>query len=180
MLARGLKFVRDHLDIAMDPVRYARRIGVTVGEGCRLIGIDRMTFGSEPYLVSLGNVVGVTAGVRFVTHDGSVGLFRHKYPGMEVLGRIVVHDRVFIGMGTLLLPGVEIGPDVVLAAGSVVSRTIPPGTVAAGTPARPIRSMDDHESALLRRAVFVKDSPPAERRRVHLESTARASAARRG
>ncbi|HYN95250.1 MAG TPA: acyltransferase [Pilimelia sp.] len=172
MLTRVLRLLRDSVEIGVDPVRYARRIGVTVGERCRLIGIDRHTFGSEPYLISLGDDVCVTDGVRFVTHDGSAGVFRHKYPDLEVVGRIVLHERVFVGMGAILLPGIEIGPESVIGAGSVVSRSVPAGTVAAGVPARPVRSIAEHEAAILRRAVFVRNSPPAERRRVHLEHTA--------
>lgn len=45
---------------------------------------------------------------------------------------IVIHDNCFIGMRSTLLPGIEIGPNSVIAAGSVVTRSVPPGEVWGG------------------------------------------------
>ena len=55
---------------------------------------------------------------------------------------IVIGDDVFIGMDSLVLKGVEIGPGSVVGAGSVVSRDVPPRTVVAGNPARVVRPLD--------------------------------------
>ena len=76
---------------------------------------------------------------------------QQKYPEIDVVGRIQLHDNVFVGVGATLLPGIEIGPDAVVAAGAVVSRTVPPGVVAAGVPARPICTLAEYEAKILRR-----------------------------
>jgi maltose O-acetyltransferase len=55
-----------------------------------------------------------------------------------------VGSRVFVGARTTILPGVAIGDDVLIGAGSVVSRDIPPGTVAAGNPARALGSLESY------------------------------------
>ncbi|MBR0400740.1 MAG: sugar O-acetyltransferase [Mogibacterium sp.] len=52
--------------------------------------------------------------------------------------------RVWIGAGTVICPGVTIGDDTVIGAGSVVTRDIPSGVVAYGNPCRVIRSVDTH------------------------------------
>ncbi|MDX6242063.1 MAG: hypothetical protein QOG10_6970 [Kribbellaceae bacterium] len=173
MFRRGLVQVRDRLEIARDPIGFARRIGVTVGANCRLLGLQRMTFGSEPYLISIGNHVTITAGVKFVTHDGGLWVLRDKYPNIDVVGRIVIHDNVFIGLGTILLPDIEIGPNVVVGAGSVVRNSISPGTVAVGAPAKPVRTIADYEKRQLARALYVRDLPFEEKKRIFLEHTAK-------
>ena len=112
--------------------------GFRVGDRCRLIDVSLKTFGSEPYLVRLGDHVTLTSGVRFLTHDGGVWVLRDRYPDLDVIGEIVVEDNVFIGVNALILPNVRIGRDSVVAAGSVVTRSVPPGSVVAGVPARVI------------------------------------------
>jgi acetyltransferase-like isoleucine patch superfamily enzyme len=145
-------------------MRYAREIGVRIGRDCRLLGVTRETFGSEPYLIKLGDHVTVTAGVRFVTHDGGVWVFRREFPGIDVFGRIEVGNNVFIGLGSILLPGVHIGDDCVIGAGSVVKHDVPPGTVAAGVPARPIRTIAEYRERTLTVASHIRDMPGSEKR----------------
>ena len=166
VVPRAARSVRERALIATDPVGYARRIGVGVGQGCRLLGIDRSTFGSEPYLISIGDHVTVTDGVRFITHDGGVWVLRQKYPDIDVIGRIRIHNNVFIGVGAILLPGIEIGPDAVVAAGAVVARTVQSGVVAAGVPAKPISTLAEYEAKVLPRAMHVRGLPPEEKRRL--------------
>jgi acetyltransferase-like isoleucine patch superfamily enzyme len=151
---------RDRLARQRDPVAFARRLGVTVGADCRLIGCE---FGSEPYLVTLGDHVSATA-TSFVTHDGGVWVFRDEWPDADVFGRITVGSNVFLGAGVLVLPGVTIGDDVVVGARSVVSRDLPPGCVAVGSPASPIRSLDEYRASLERRWVPTKRLAPAAKR----------------
>ena len=53
-------------------------------------------------------------------------------------------DNCVIGTGAVLLPGVTIGPDSVVGANSVVTKDVPPRTVAAGVPARPLCTLDQY------------------------------------
>jgi acetyltransferase-like isoleucine patch superfamily enzyme len=141
------------------------------GKRIRITGMA--DFGSEPYLVSLGSDVTITSGVSFVTHDGGVGALRERHPGLHVYDTIEVGDRVFIGTRTVILPGVRIGSDVVIGAGSIVTRDIPDGTVAAGNPCRPIRPIAEYEQRALERATWWSGSPSARELKAHvLESVA--------
>ena len=53
-------------------------------------------------------------------------------------------DNVYIGVHTVILPGVKIGNNVIIGAGSVVTKDIPDNSVAAGTPARVIKSSQEY------------------------------------
>lgn len=171
MLRRIARLLRDRWEIARDPVAFARRIGVTVGEDCMLNGVGRRTFGSEPYLITIGNHVGVGADVLFVTHDGGTWMLRHKYPHIDRVGRIVVHDNVVLGLRAIIMPDVEIGPNAVVAAGAVVTRSVPPDTVVGGVPARVLMTIEEYEARALDRAVHVAHLPPDEKRRVFIETS---------
>ncbi|WP_250293201.1 sugar O-acetyltransferase [Streptomyces atroolivaceus] len=58
---------------------------------------------------------------------------------------IVIEDKVWIGSNVVVLPGVRVGYGSVIGAGSVVSRSIPPMTVALGTPCRVVRPITDED-----------------------------------
>lgn len=121
-------------------VAHARRKGVTVGAGCR---IYVRSFGSEPFLISVGDRVTITSGVRLLTHDGSTWLVRdadgNRY---QRYLPIKIGDDVFIGINSIIMPGVTIGSRVVIGAGSVVTSDVSDGVVVAGNPARVIRDLD--------------------------------------
>lgn len=132
------------LFIAGFGVLAARRLGVRVGAGCRIY--SRM-FGSEPWLIEIGDSVTVTSGVRFLTHDGSGWLVRDDRGRRYRYGRIVVGNRVFIGVNSIIMPGVRIGDRVIVGAGSVVTKSIPTNSVVAGVPARFIMSFEQFEKS---------------------------------
>lgn len=164
MLKRMLVFLHKRWQIKRDPVGYARSIGVSVGERCRLINLSIGTFGSEPYLVQLGDHVTLTDNVRFITHDGGVWVFRQEHPDLDVFGPIRLGNNVFVGINTIIFPGVTIGDNCVIGAGSMVTRDIPPGSVAAGVPARVLKSVDDYRESVLRKALFVRSYSPQQKR----------------
>lgn len=119
---------------------YARRIGVRVGNGCR---IYTRKFGSEPFLVTIGNRVTVTRGVEFITHDGSLWLFADKDGRRYAYAPIEIGNDVFIGLNSTILPGVRIGSRVIVAAGAVVTKSVPCNSVVAGVPARIIGRFEE-------------------------------------
>ena len=150
----------------LDRVRQARALGVRVGEGCRIYDCH---FGSEPYLITIGDRVTITSGVQFYTHDGGVWVFRKEHRDIDVFAPIRVGNNVFIGAYSILLPGTVIGSNCVIGAGSVVVGTIPDNCVAAGVPARIVKSLDDYRAKVLASAVHIRHLPRAERRRILME-----------
>ena len=65
-----------------------------------------------------------------------------RIQGWEVAKPVVVEDNVWLGGGTILLPGVRVGRNAVVGAGAVVTRDVPADTVVAGNPARVIRELE--------------------------------------
>lgn len=126
---------------------YLRHLGVRIGPDCDILNSVK-NFGTEPWLIELGRRVTITHGVVFLTHDGANRLFRQVLPGSSKwgnrFGTIRVLDNCFIGVNSVILPDVQIGPDSIVGAGSVVVKDVPPRTVVAGTPARPICTLDEY------------------------------------
>ena len=123
------------------PNKYAKYIGVNIGVDNFIP--DKKCWSSEPYLITIGNHCQITSGVRLFTHGGE-NVARDKYPDFDVFGKIVIGDWVYIGSGSLIMPGVTIGDNVLVAAGSVVTRSVPPRTIVAGNPARVVGTVDDY------------------------------------
>ena len=109
---------------------YNKYLDVKFGKNVRIIHFPR--FGSEPYLIEIGNNVTITRGVSFVNHDGGVGLLRQDYPGINIYGKIIIGNNVFIGINSIIFPNVHIGNNVIIGAGSLVTKNIPDNSIAAG------------------------------------------------
>ena len=122
----------------------ARFIGVRFGHNVRLIGAKRKYFGSEPFMIKLGSNVTISTEVQFLTHDGGVALFRSTHGPVDRIAPIEISDNVFVGCRCILLPGVHICSNVIVGAGSVVSKSIVKPGVYAGVPAKFICSLDDY------------------------------------
>mgnify|MGYP001166207378 CR=1 FL=1 len=122
---------------------YARRQGVEIGFNCRLY---IKSWGSEPYLIKIGDEVTIASGVRLLTHDGATCLVKNN-SGQRYYkyGRINIGDRVFVGMNAIIMPGVTIGNNVIVGAGSIVTKDVPSNSVIGGNPAKIIISYSDYE-----------------------------------
>lgn len=135
-------------------VASARKRGVRVGVGCRIYIFQ---LGTEPFLISIGDNVTITSGVRILTHDGSTALvkdFRGKrYQNYK---SVSIGSNVFVGVNAIILPGVSIGNNCVVAAGSVVTRDVSDGSVVGGNPARFLGTFCDFEKKV--KSTFVSDS----------------------
>ena len=90
--------------------------------------------------VTIGDDVQIGPNVQLLTatHPLDPGPRRDKWEAAEP---IVIGDNVWLGGGVIVCPGVSIGADTVVGAGSVVTRDLPPGVVAVGSPARVVRSL---------------------------------------
>ncbi len=125
---------------------YLRRHGGlhAMGEHC---SVQTNVVITDPSYTRLGHNVSLS-GCTLFGHDGVVNMLRNAYGGaLDRVGRIDIRDNVFIGHQAIVMPGVTIGPDAVVAAGSVVTRDVPPGCVVGGVPAKVIaRTRDLHAS----------------------------------
>jgi acetyltransferase-like isoleucine patch superfamily enzyme len=147
MIRRALHLMIDTVRLRRDPVRYFRSQGAEIGEGVEIFGANLFTFGSEPYLVSIGNGVTISHNVDFITHDGGLRVARAKYPDAYLYGRIHVADRCFVGAHCVFLPGAKVGAGTVIGSGSIVTGEIPPDVVAVGAPAKAVKSVDEYVQA---------------------------------
>lgn len=93
--------------------------------------------------VLIGERVMIGAGCRIFDTDFHSTDFRDRRDGNRNIppAPVVIEDDVWLGAGVTVLKGVRIGKGSVVAAGSVVSRDIPAGALAAGAPARPLRDV---------------------------------------
>ena len=147
-----------------DNVDFARSLGVRVGSGGKFITINRSTFGSEPYLIEIGDHVELAAGVRFLPHDGAVWIFREAEPNIDVMAPIKIGSNVFIGYNSVLLPGAEIGDNCIIGACSVVSGRIESGSVAVGIPAKRLKSIEEYRQKINDKILPTKKMTRAEKR----------------
>lgn len=83
-----------------------------------------------PIGVHVGEHSYVAFEARILTHDRTRGLYLHTRVG----------KNCFIGGRSLILPGVEIGDNCIVAAGAIVTKSVPPRSIVAGNPARVVRS----------------------------------------
>lgn len=152
-------------------IQDAIKRGVKVGKDCKFAtGIH---WGSEPYLISIGNHVAISDNVDFITHDGGTWVFRHleKYKGVMKIGRIKIHDNCMIGARTIILPCVEIGSNCVVGAGSVVTKSLKPNGVYAGNPAKFICSTKEYVHKCIKNHMkYNKNYVRSENRKERIES----------
>lgn len=134
-------------------VSRARHLGVKVGDNCR---IGNISFGTEPFLVSIGNNVTIADGVVFLTHDGSTWLIRDEKGRRYKYAKVVIGNNVFVGVRALIMPGVVIEDNVIIGSGAVVTKSVPANTIVAGNPAKKIGNFSDYRDNALKG--FISDS----------------------
>lgn len=135
-------------------VEYARYKGVKVGSNCR---IYTTSFGSEPWMITIGNKVTVTSGVVLLTHDGSAWLMNDEKGRRYLYKRVIIGNNVFIGINSIVMPGVKIEDNVIIAAGSVVTKSVPSGVIIAGNPARIIGDYEQYKKNVIENYVSDRD-----------------------
>ncbi len=143
------------------PQKYARHIGVQIGQRC---DIQNVNFGSEPFLIEIGNHVQITNGTKFATH-GAAWVLRDKYPTIDFFGKIKIRDNVYIGNNCLILAGVTIGSNTIIAAGSVVTKSVPDGKIIGGNPAKVIGDTGNFEKKMINYNVQTKGMNYEEKKR---------------
>lgn len=121
------------------PTSYFVKRGLVVGKNfCRQSGTRLDP--SHCWLIRIGDDVTLANKVQILAHDDSIRI----YTGYGKIGRVQIGDRVFVGANSTILMNTRIGNDVVIAAGSVVTKDIPDDSVVAGVPARIIGKTSEY------------------------------------
>jgi maltose O-acetyltransferase len=114
--------------------------GLQVGDDCFLGDECLFDLADE---IRLEDHVTLAERVLILTHT-NVGYRDHPlqphFPSM--VGPVTIRRGSFVGAAVTILPGLTIGPEAFVAAGSVVTSDVPPRTVVAGVPARPLRTLE--------------------------------------
>lgn len=126
--------------------------GMKVGSRTRFIG--NHDFGTEPYLITIGDDCVIANRTSFLTHDGAIQVplikfgarFDNVYSKRSRFGRITIGNNCFIGYGAILLPDTTIGNNTIVAAGSVVRGNFPNNVVIGGNPGKILQHLEEYES----------------------------------
>jgi len=117
-------------------IKRLREAGMDIGENVALVNVTLDTF--VPFLIKIGSNCIITH-ATILAHDAAPAVFGPR----TRVGRVTIGDHVFIGAGAVILPGVTIGSRSVIGANTTVARDIPPNSLATGSPARVVGSVDD-------------------------------------
>lgn len=130
--------------LGVDPKEYAeflRRHGrfYAIGEGCYISPTANIR---DQEYIRVGDNVWI-ADCTIVGHDGTIGMINKAYGvKLDKVGKVDIRDNVAICHGSIILPGVTIGPNAIVGAGSVVGRDVPPNSIVSGVPAKQVGRVD--------------------------------------
>jgi maltose O-acetyltransferase len=115
------------------------RTGLRMGRNV-FVGGGTVLDADFAHLIEIGDDTVISLGVMVLAHDAST----RRHLGYSRVAPVRIGRRVFLGARAIVLPGVTIGDDAIVGAGSVVTRDVAPGTVVAGNPARPLTSTEQY------------------------------------
>ena len=180
MIFSMLKNIINKIKFKKDPVGFSRAQGVLIGHDCQILG-SKFPFGSEPYLISIGNHVRINAGCQFFTHDGGAWTLRgfgnvsnleignsnmENLKDVDLFGTIEIGNNVQISSNVIILPRVKIGDNCIIGAGAIVTRDMPDGMVCVGVPCKPIETVQEYYEKNKNRIMHTKGLSPDEKRKI--------------
>jgi acetyltransferase-like isoleucine patch superfamily enzyme len=132
--------------------------GLKVGKNVRFVEVPE--FGTEPFLIEIGDETTFSNNVRLINHDGGYNAlhFFEKYQDVRAFGRIKIGKQCLIGADSIIMLGVQMGDNCVLGAGSILTSSMPDGTVYAGVPARFICTIEEYgDKALKNNTIYPRE-----------------------
>lgn len=127
-------------------ISYLRKKRILIGENCvfRSPKTTRIDI-TRPCLITIGDNVDMNMNFQILTHDWASLVFRNVYHELiSSSGKVTIGNNIYFGTNVIVLKGVTIGDNCIIGAGSIVAKDIPANSVAAGTPARRIYSLDEY------------------------------------
>lgn len=161
-----IKYFLEKRKKSKNPIGYWKEKGLVIGSGCEVY--PSAYFGSEPYLITVGNNVRINSGVNFVTHDGGVWVLRHlkeEYKDIDLVDSIEVGNNVHIGTNAIIMPGVKIGNNCIIGCGAIVTKSIPDNSIAVGVPAKVIETIEEYEKKHTKDFLYTKGMPSEEKKK---------------
>lgn len=141
----GLSILYGHKSDENKYITWLRSQGVRIGNHVHLYSPWTIKIDTQrPWMIEIGNNVHITADCSILQHDYSWAVLQHMTG--EVLGscdKVHIGNNVFIGQKTLILKGADIGDNVVIGAGSVVSKKLEGNAVYAGVPVKRLMGIDE-------------------------------------
>lgn len=127
--------------------------GAKIGEGTIFYNpMNTVVDETSLPFIEIGKNCRITAEVIILAHDYSYAVLRPEYHCMpRKAGVTKVGDNVFVGMKSIILMGSQIGNNVIIGAGAVVSGNIPDNVVVAGNPAKVVCTLDDYYERQIKR-----------------------------
>jgi len=116
-----------------------RAMGMHIGQGVNLPASTWIDT-SHCFLINIGDWCGFGEQCLILAHDAQMDEFLDA----GLIAKVTIHESCHFGSRTIILPGVEIGPRTIVGAGSVVSKSLAPDTVCAGSPAKAICTLDEY------------------------------------
>ena len=126
---------------AQEYAEYLRRFGrfFAIGRDCWISPTANIR---DHEYIRIGDNVWI-ADCTIVGHDGTIGMINKAFDvKLDKVGKIDIRDNVAICHGAIILPGVTIGPNAIVGAGSVVAKDVPENSIVSGVPAKPVGRLD--------------------------------------
>lgn len=118
---------------------YLKSRGAKIGDNTRIFS---EIGGAEPFLIEIKDDCVIATGVQMITHDNAIGMYMGD-KATDIFGKIIIGQHSFIGSNSLILPGVELGRNTIVGAGSVVTKSFKEGNVViAGNPAKVVTTTE--------------------------------------
>lgn len=113
------------------------KLGMKIGNNCSIQPGVIFDY-SHCWLIKIGDNVTIAPYAYLLAHDAST----KNLQNYTKIGSITIEDNVFIGARSLIMPGVTVGKNSIVAAGSIVTKSVPESSIVAGNPAKVISTLD--------------------------------------
>lgn len=128
-------------------VKFLRKKGVKIGDNLwitpdvKTLSIDT----TRPSLLEIGSNVRLNKNLTILTHDGGFYVLLNKYKEfIPQSGKVKIGNNVYFGRNCSVFKNVTIGDNCIIGFGSVVTKDIPPNSVAVGAPAKVVSTLEDY------------------------------------